>query len=125
MGNDSTTWDTDASTDPTVMHTQSSQSSPLHGVLLYGGPHTSLDYVNEQILSNVTYGMDEDNENTTTADTTLVTGNSTRSPTLEAESKSFGGQLEEENYKCRALNKLDKDMEDCANQNGSQKKQKD
>ena len=69
--------------------------------------------------------MDDVNENTTTADTTLVTGNSMRSLTLEAQSKSFGGQLEEENYKCRALNKLDNAKEDCADQNGSRKKQKD
>ena len=65
-----------------------------------------------------TYDTDEEDENTTTGETPLAT-----CKTLESE--SFGGQLEEENYKCRALNKLDKDTEHCADQNGSQKKQKD
>ena len=105
------------------MHTQSSQSSPLHGVMPYTGPPISLDYVNEQILSNATYGMDDVDKNTTAAETPLATGNSTRSLTMEAESKSFGGQLEEENYKCQALNKLDNDKESCADQKESQTKQ--
>ena len=74
--------------------------------------------MNEQLLSIVTFDTDDGNEITITGEAPLATGK-----TLGSE--SFGGQLEEENYKCRALNKLDKDTELCADQNGSQKKQKD
>ena len=90
----------------------------------YAGPPISSDYVNGKLTSE-TYTMDEEDKNTTTVETPSATGNSMRSLTLEAQNKSFGGQLEEENYKCRALNKLDNAKEDCADQNGSQKKQKD
>jgi hypothetical protein len=116
---DPTTWDTDAGTEPTHLHTQASQSNPIHGVRLYERPHTTSDYVNGQILSGVTHDTKEDIRN----NTNLATGNSTRSLAMEARSESFAGQLEEENYKCQALNKLDNAKESCADQKESQTKQ--
>ena len=116
---DATTCVTDAGTEPTDLHTQVSQSGPLHGIFLYERPHTSSDYVNGKILSGVTHDTKEDIRN----NTNLATGNSTRSLAMEARSESFGGQLEEENYKSRALNKLDNAKEECADQSGSQTKQ--
>ena len=107
------------------MPAQSSQSSPLHEDLFYGRLSTSSDYINGRLLSKETYDTDEEDENTTTGETPLATCKTLESLTMEAESESFGGELEEENYKCRALNKLDKDTEHCADQNRSQKKQKD
>ena len=52
---------------------------------------------------------------------TIGTANSESPTTTEVESKSFGGDLEEDNNKRRALNKPDDGTEDCTDQNGNKK----
>ena len=44
--------------------------------------------------------------------------------TTEVESESFGGELEEESKKRRALSKPDDGTKDCTDQNGSKKEPK-
>ena len=75
-----------------------------------------------QLLSspgNETHVM---NENSTIADTPLDAGLQTEGTAMEARSKTFGGKLEEENNKRRALNKLGNHGKDYTDQNGSKKK---
>ena len=107
------------------MPAQSSQSSPLYKDLFYGGPWTSSVYTKGQLLSKETRDTEEEDDNTTTTETPLAVNKEMESSTMEAESESFGGELEEENTKRRALNKPDDGTKDCTDQNGSKKKQKD
>ena len=97
------------------MPAQSSQSSPLYKDLFYGGPWTSSVYTKGQLLSKETRDTEEEDDNTTTTETPLAVNKEMESSTMEAESESFGGELEEENTK----------RWDCTDQNGSKKKQKD
>ena len=122
---DPATWDTDASKNQADVPAQSSQSSPLYKDLFYGGPWTSSVYTKGQLLSKETRDTEEEDDNTTTTETPLAVNKEMESSTMEAESESFGGELEEENTKRRALNKPDDGTEDCTDQNGSKKKQKD
>ena len=108
---DPTTWDTNAGAYQSPKRTSPSQSSPLRGVKSYAGPHNTSDRVN---------GQTRQTEKLLTVPTT---GTATRSSTLEARNESFGDQLEEVNYKSRALNKLDNAKEECADQSGSPTKQ--
>ena len=84
------------------------------------GPYNT----NKQLFSNPGNNAHVTNENTTTTDTPLDTDKKMESSTMEARSKSSGGKLEEENNKCRALNKLGNHGKDCTDQNGSTNQKK-
>ena len=99
-----------------------SMSSPL---ATYVGTHELDDTkgpydTSKPLLSSPGNETHVTNKNTTTADTPLNADKTT----MEARSKSSGGKLEEENNKCRALNKLGNHGKDCTDQNGSTNQKK-
>ena len=116
---DSASWDTNAGKEQANMDEESSQSHPQ---MLSDGTEGSYDTGMQLLISpgNETHVM---NENSTIADSPLDAGLEMERATMEeARGKTFGGKLEEENNKCRALNKLGNHGKDYTDQNGSKKK---
>ena len=107
---DPASWDTNAGKDnANTVELQSDDTK---------GPYDT----STQLLSSPGNEKHVINENSTKADTPLEAGLETERAIMEARGKTFGGKLEEENNKCRALNKLGNHGKDYTDQNGSEKK---